>query len=103
MARKDDYPTAELLAVDIVDDFTKLDINTGWGKTYKASTKMDDIRINDMLRRVMPYRVNKVLEDNYRTSKGVGPIDMARATTIGAVIELFCKKAGVTIPDGFPK
>lgn len=103
MASTPAYPAAESLAVELVDDFTELDIASGWGSTYKAATKLDDIGISSPLRAMMPPRANKVLAANYARHKPVGSTDTVKADTIGAFIKLFCRKARVTVPWGFPK
>ena len=104
MARKTgDYEVAEGHAVEVVDCFTDLEIAVGWGSTYKSATRMDDIGIAATVRAVMPPRTNKVLRKNYDPYTRVGSLQVMRIETIGAFVKLFCKCAGVRVPDGRPR
>jgi hypothetical protein len=96
------YAKAKKLAIDLVDDFSKLDVVQDYGSKYKASTKFDKLGISAPVAASMPHRVNKVLKANYHYTTNVGSLDMVGVGTIGDFILLFCDHAGEQIPVGEP-
>ena len=96
------YKKAKLLAIDLTDDFSKLDIVQNYGKTYRASTKFERIGISAPVAASMPPRVNKVLKANYPAASNIGTLDMVGVGTIGDFINLFCAHAGESVPPGEP-
>jgi hypothetical protein len=97
------YAQAKAAAIDVLDDFTKLDIKSGYGGKYKATTKLDTIGIVDVIRAVMPHRTNKVFSTASRAWSNVGSIDLIQCSTISAFIKLVCAHATIAVPAGEPK
>jgi hypothetical protein len=103
------YAKLKKLAVDVVDDFTKLDIVAGYfpsmGQTAKfnAKTKLDTIEITAPVRSVMPPRVNKVMAKEFGDDwSDVSAFETVKLSTIGDLIKLCAKHAQETIPAGEP-
>jgi len=97
------YGTVKKAVVDVVDDFTKLDIGAGYGTKYSAKTKLDKIDVVSAKLAVMPPRFNKVMGKLIGNGwKNVGPIDTVSCVSIGDVISLACEKGSITIPAGEP-
>jgi len=97
------YVQAKALAIDVIDDFTKLDVQSGYGTKYKAATKLDAVGIVDVIRAVMPHRTNKVFSNASTKWSNVGSIDLVQCSTIGDFIKLVCGHAFIAIPAGEPK
>lgn len=96
------YMTAKKLAIDLVDDFTKLDVAKDYGGKFKASTKFDKLGISPPVAAAMPPRVNKILKGNYPNPSNIGSLDMVGVGTIGDFILLFCDHANEPVPVGEP-
>ncbi len=96
------YKTAKKLAIEIVDDFSPLDITQNYGSAFDAKTLLDDIGLPAPVRAAMPPRTNKVFDALAKPWKLVGSVDCVKCTTIGAYIKLCCKNASVAIPAGEP-
>ena len=98
------YTKLKKLAVDVIDDFTDLDILAHYGDTYNAKTLLDNIQITAPVRSVMSPRVNKVFaKANGSTWKGIRPVDSVKCKTIGDFIKLVAKNAQETVPAGEPQ
>jgi hypothetical protein len=98
------YPVLKKLAIDLVDDFTALDIAINYGQQYSATTKLDTINITAPVKSVMPPRTNKVMGEKYTNDwKLVRDIDIVKCKTIGDFIKLLAKNAKVLLADGEPK
>jgi hypothetical protein len=97
------YTSAKGNAIDVVDDFTKLDVVANYGGKFTAKTKLDSIGIPDVVRAVMPPRTNKVFRKLVQPWVNVGTVELVQCSSIGDFIKLVCGKAGISIPMGEPK
>lgn len=96
------YSEAKAKAIDIVDDFSKLDITANYGTRFNAKSTLDSVEVYSAIRAAMPHRTNKIFGDGVKKWKNVGSVDCVRCTTIAAFIKLVCRNAGIDIPDGEP-
>lgn len=97
------YAVLKQLAIEIIDDFSPLDIALNYGGAFDAKTALDDIGLPAPVRAAMPPRTNKVFGRPPGPWKLVGSVDCVKCTTIGAFIKLCAKNAAVTLPAGEPK
>lgn len=98
------YASTKAAVIELVDDFTPLDIVPGYGDKYSAKTKLAKIGLGDAVLAVMPPRFNKVMRKLVGTAwQAVGPLDTVGCTTVGDLIELACGQSGVAVPTGEPK
>lgn len=99
-----DFKSVKKAVIDLVDDFTPLDVAKNYGDKYTAKTKLAKIGLTDAVLAVMPPRFNKVMRALVGKSWNlVGPLDTVGCATIGDVIELACGQSGSTMPKGEPK
>lgn len=103
------YAKLKQLAVDLIDDFSDLDIKIGYfpppgeAAKYNAKSKLDAVQITAPVRSVMPPRVNKVLAKAYGGDwSDVSAFETVKVTTMGDFIKLCAKHAGETLPQGEP-
>lgn len=97
------YAAAKAAVIDVVDDFTPLDITAGYGSKYNAKSKLEKIGLGDAVLAVMPPRFNKVMRKIVgATWNPVGPLDTVACATIGDLIELACGQGGLSVPAGEP-
>lgn len=97
------YSKVKSAVIDIIDDFSVLDINVDYGSKYKSSTKLTKIGINVPILAVMPPRFNKVMRALAGTTwRAVGPIDLVPCESIGDLIFLACGQSGALLPQGEP-
>lgn len=97
------YKKIKAASIDLVDDFSELDVVSAYGDKYNAKTKLARLGISGPVLAVMPPRFNKVM----RALVGdawlrVGPIDLVECKTIGDIILLACGQSGTTVPEGEP-
>ncbi len=103
------YDTLKKLAVDVVDDFSSMDIAAGYfpprngAARYNAKTKLDTIELTAPVRSVMPPRINKVMAKAYGSAwSDVSAYETVKLASIGDTIKLCAKHAGEAIPSGEP-
>lgn len=103
------YNKLKALAVDIVDDFSKLNIAAGYFSgagvpaAFNAKTKLDAIELTAPVRSVMPPRINKVMAKAYGDQwTDVSPFETVKLVTIGDAIKLCAKHSGEVVPAGEP-
>jgi hypothetical protein len=103
------YQTLKKLVIDVVDDFSDLDVNGGYfpapgtNAKYNAKTKLDTVKVTTPVRSVMPPKINKELSKRYRSTwRDVSAFETVKLKTIGDAIKLCAEHAGETIPTGEP-
>ena len=97
------YATVKEAVIDVVDDFTPLEILKDYGVKYSATTKLEKIGIGAPSLAVMPPRFNKRLREVTGAAwHPVGPIDLVAQATIGQLIIVACGQSGTAVPDGEP-
>lgn len=98
------YNAVKKAVVDVVDDFSPLDIVAGYGNKYNAKTKLEKIGLSTPALAVMPPRFNKSLRAVVGNSwHPVGPVNLVDKVTIGDLILLACGQSGAIVPNGEPK
>lgn len=97
------YKSVKAAVVDVVDDFTALDVVAGYGSKYNAKTKLEKLGLSAPVMAVMPPRYNKKLRLVVQSAwHPVGSIDLVAQSTIGELILLACGQSGVLVPTGEP-
>ena len=97
------YTAVKKAVIDVVDDFSQLDIVAGYGSTYSAKTKLEKIGLSSPVLAVMPPRFNKRLGALVGTTwRNVAPSTLVGKTTIGDLILLACGQSGTVVPFGEP-
>jgi|GEM_PF-6407024 len=102
------YADVKACAIDVVDDFTEMDLAANYapaGKAnFSAKTKMTSLTINETTLAGMTIRFNKAMGKLCGDSwNKVGSFDMVKLTTVGQCIQLACAKSGTNLPVGEPK
>lgn len=91
------YTKLKKLAVDVIDDFTDLDILSHYGDIHNAKTLLDNIQITAPVRPFMSPRANNVFaKANGSTWKCIRPVGSMKCNTIGDFIKLVAKNAQET-------
>lgn len=98
------YTKIKAAVIDVIDDFSELNIVSGYGTKYTAKTKLPDIGISQPVLAMMPPRFNKSLKAVAGEKWNiVGAIDLVSMKTIGDMILLACGQSSATLPEGEPK
>lgn len=97
------YKSIKAAVVDVVDDFSALDVVVGYGTKYNAKTKLAKLGLSAPVMAVMPPRYNKKLRLVVGSGwHPVGSIDLVAQLTIGDLILLACGQSGVVVQTGEP-
>jgi hypothetical protein len=103
------YRTLKRVAIDVIDDFSDLDVNGGYfppqgtSARYTAKTKLDSVKVTTPVRSVMPPKFNKEFSKLYGSAwSDVSAFETVKLKTIGDAIKLCAEHAGETVPTGEP-
>jgi hypothetical protein len=98
------YPDVKATVIDLIDDFSELDVVAGYGDKYNAKTELASLGISAPVLAVMPPRFNKRLQSVVGPGwQNVGAIDLVAQKTIGDLVLLACGQSSTVVPDGEPK
>lgn len=97
------YASVKKAVIDVVDDFSNLDVFKDYPAKYNAKTKLEKLGISVPVLAVMPPRFNKKLREVAgRAWQPVGPMNLVDKATIGDLILLACGQCGCIVPEGEP-
>lgn len=98
------YAEIKAAVIDVIDDFSELDVVLGYGTKYTAKSKLLSLGISQPVLAAMPPRFNKSLRKVAGEEWSVvGAIDLVSLKTIGDMILLACGQSSAIVPDGEPK
>jgi hypothetical protein len=97
------YALVKKAAIEVIDDFSKLDVSAEYGTKYNGKTKLEKLGLSGPVLAVMPPRFNKSLRAVTGSSwHPVGAIDLVALKTIGDAILLACGQSSTIVPEGEP-
>ena len=78
------YASVKKATIDVIDDFSKLDVSADYGTKHSAKTKLEKLGLSQPVLAVMPPRFNKSLRAVTGSAwQPVGAIDLVALATIG--------------------
>ena len=98
-----DYEKVKQVVIRVIDYLSEDDLELEYGTKFSAKTKLSTLGIPRPMRGWMSRPLNKRLHEVLqRDIRNIGMIDLQETATVGAVINLACKRTATAIPQGEP-